>query len=61
MTNVTNVNTAAAELDETQLDQAVGGAIMHDIRAAAPESDVVVHDIVVHEVRVRKAGGDQQI
>ena len=56
MTEVTNTKTAAADLNEQQLDQVVGaGSIMIERRATADSSD-----IVVHESDIRKQGGDQQ-
>ena len=52
-TKTTN-QTAAADLNEQQLDQMVGaGGMMIERRATADSSDVIVHDI-------RKQGGDQQ-
>ena len=56
MTEVTNTKTAAADLNEQQLDQVVGaGGMMIERRATADSSDAVMH-----EVTARKAGGDQQ-
>ncbi len=52
MTEVTNTKTAAADLNEQQLDQMVGaGGMMIERRATADSSDVVVHqsDAVMHE------------
>lgn len=61
MTKVTNVNSAAADLNEQQLDQAVGGSIVmpdivvHQADAIIHDSSVVVHqaDAVMHEIRSR--------
>ncbi len=52
MTEVTNTKTAAADLNEQQLDQVVGaGGLMIERRATAAPSEVVVHesDVIVHQ------------
>ena len=52
MTEVTNTKTAAADLNEQQLDQVVGaGGLMLERRATADSSDAVMHDsdVVLHD------------
>ena len=57
MTVTNNSNNTAVELNETQLDEVVGaGGYMPERRGNAVASDIVVHDL-----HVRKAGGDQTV